>query len=238
MNRKAGKRVLLSLKDPESGESWEEVVKPISRGALGNLLYERWVKRRREAAYKISEGRIGYVHVRGMNDASFRETFSHLLGPDNDKEAVVVDTRFNGGGWLHDNLVTLLSGKEYIQFFPRGQKNMGHEPMFKWNRPSVVVMGESNYSDAHMFPFAYKTLGIGKLVGMPVPGTGTAVWWEYQIDPTIYFGIPQVGMRTEDGALLENTQLEPDIEVANSPEDIASGKDRQLETAIESLLKP
>ena len=122
------------------------------------------------------------------------------------------------------------------QFFPRGQKNLGHEPQFKWNRPSAVLMGEGNYSDAHMFPFAYKTLGIGKLIGMPVPGTGTAVWWETQIDRTLYFGIPQVGMRIANGDLLENTQLEPDIRVANSPEDTASGRDRQLEAAVKELL--
>lgn len=133
----------------------------------------------------------------------------------------------------------LLSGEPYIQFFPRGQDNMGAEPMFKWSKPSAVLMGEGNYSDAHMFPFAYKALGIGKLVGMPVPGTGTgtAVWWETLIDPTLYFGIPQVGMRASDGHLLENTQLEPDIKVSNTPEDLATGRDRQLEAAIDELLK-
>lgn len=237
LNRKAGDRILVSLKNPENGETWEEVVKPISSGALNELLYDRWVKRRRLAAEEISDGRIAYIHVRSMNDSSFRDTFSRLLGPDNDSDAVVIDTRFNGGGWLHDDLVTLLSGKPYIQFFPRGQDNMGSEPMFKWSRPSVVLMGEGNYSDAHMFPFAYKALGIGKLVGMPVPGTGTAVWWETQIDPTIYFGIPQVGMRAADGSLLENSQLEPDIKISNRPEDLATGNDRQLKAAIESLLE-
>ena len=236
LNRKAGKRLLLSFRNPDSNDTWDEVVKPISGGALRGLLYDRWEKNRREAAYEISKGRVGYVHVRSMNDASFRDTFSHLLGPDNEKEAVVVDTRFNGGGWLHDNLVTLLSGEPYVQFYPRGQDNMGYEPMFKWNRPSAVLVGEGNYSDAHMFPYAYKALAIGKLVGMPVPGTATAVWWETLIDPTLFFGIPQVGIRTLDGRLLENTQLEPDIKVANTPEDLAAGRDRQLEAAIEALL--
>ncbi|MCB1097112.1 MAG: PD40 domain-containing protein [Verrucomicrobiae bacterium] len=237
LNRKVGERVLLSLKNTDNGDTWDEVVKPVSSGQLGGLLYDRWVKRRRDAAEEISKGRIGYIHVKSMNDNSFRDTFSRLLGPDNHKEAVVIDTRFNGGGWLHDNLVTLLSGEPYIQFFPRGQDNMGSEPMFKWSKPSAVLMGEGNYSDAHMFPFAYKALGIGKLVGMPVPGTGTAVWWETLIDPTLYFGIPQVGMRASDGHLLENTQLEPDIKVSNTPEDLATGHDRQLEAAIEELLK-
>ncbi|MGK0184518.1 MAG: tricorn protease [Verrucomicrobiales bacterium] len=236
LNRKSGDRVLLSLMNPEDGGAWEEVVKPISGADLNELLYDRWVKRCRDATTEISGGRIAYLHVRGMNDASFRDTFSRLLGPDHETDAVVIDTRFNGGGWLHDDLVTLLSGKPYIQFFPRGQDNMGSEPMFKWSRPSAVLMGEGNYSDAHMFPFAYKALGIGKLIGMPVPGTGTAVWWETQIDPTIYFGIPQVGMRANDGSLLENSQLEPDIKVSNTPEDLATGNFRQLKTAVEGLM--
>ena len=171
-----------------------------------------------------------------MNDSSFRETFSQVMGPEHQRKALVVDTRFNGGGWLHDDLVTFLSGKDYIQFFPRGQNNMGSEPMFKWSKPSAVLIGEGNYSDAHMFPFAYKELKIGKLIGMPVPGTGTAVWWETLIDPTLYFGIPQVGMRARDGKLLENTQLEPDIQVRNLPEDVTAGRDRQLEAAVKHLL--
>jgi C-terminal processing protease CtpA/Prc len=171
-----------------------------------------------------------------MNDSSFRETYSDVFGKHHDKKALVVDTRFNGGGWLHDDLVTFLSGRDYIQFYPRKQGNLGSEPQFKWSKPSIVLMGEGNYSDAHMFPFAYKTLGIGKLVGMPVPGTGTAVWWEYMIDPTVYFGIPQVGMLTSEGKYLENTQLEPDFKVENPPEKVAIGEDDQLRKAVEILL--
>jgi C-terminal processing protease CtpA/Prc len=119
---------------------------------------------------------------------------------------------------------------------PRGQ-DLGDEPMFKWKRPSVVLMGEGNYSDAHMFPEVYKDLKIGKLVGMPVPGTATAVWWETQIDPSLVFGIPQVGVRNRGGKFLENKQLEPDIKVANTPEKAVTGVDEQLAAAVTELLK-
>ena len=98
-------------------------------------------------------------------------------------------------------------------------------------------MGESNYSDAHLFPVAYKLKNIGQTVGMPVPGTGTFVWWETQIDPTLVFGIPQGGWRTPDGKFAENTQLEPDIKIKNDPGLMSSGKDQQLEKAVEELLK-
>ena len=153
-----------------------------------------------------------------------------------DKKAIIVDTRFNGGGWLHDDLATFLSGKQYMSFVPREQK-IGIEPGNKWTRSSIVLMGEGNYSDAHMFPVAYKALGIGQLVGMPVPGTGTAVWWEPQQDPTLVFGIPEVGVMSNEGQYYENTQLEPDVKVANEYGFMTKGIDQQLQKAIELMMK-
>jgi len=80
-------------------------------------------------------------------------------------------------------------------------------------------------------------LGVGTTVGMPIPGTGTAVWWEAQIDPTLVFGIPQVGMVDVDGDYLENKQLEPDVKVKNSYEMLVQGKDEQLQKAVEILIR-
>jgi tricorn protease len=239
LNRKAGKNTLLSLYNPATKQRWDEVVKPISLGEESELRYRRWVERCRFLVDSLSEGRIGYVHVRGMDDGSYRTVYEEALGKNANKEALVVDTRFNGGGWLHDDLATFLNGKEYMTFMPRGQ-NLGNEPQFKWRRPSVVVMSESNYSDAHMFPYTYKALGIGKLVGMPVPGTGTAVWWE-TLQNGMVFGIPQVGMVGNDGQYLENQQLEPDVKVPNDPGAVSKGQDQQLEAAVrelQKLLKP
>jgi len=96
---------------------------------------------------------------------------------------------------------------------------------------------KGNYSDAHFFPFVYKEQGIGKLVGSPVPGTATAVWWENLIDPSIVFGIPQVGVVDNRGKYLENQELMPDILVYPTPEAVAAGRDMQLEKAVEELLK-
>ena len=235
LNHKADKPTLLSLFNPQTGERWDETVKPISGGANSELLYKRWVKSRREATEKLSGGKIGYVHVRGMNSQSFREVYSEILGRNYDKEAIIVDTRYNGGGWLHDDLATLLSGKRYVDFYPRG-KFFGSEPMNKWIKPSAVLISESNYSDAHGFPYAYRALDIGKTIGMPVPGTMTAVWWETLQDPTLYFGIPQVGTKDMQGNYLENFQFEPDFKQTNDYDKVVSGSDQQLEKAVESLL--
>ncbi|MVM31248.1 peptidase S41 [Spirosoma sp. HMF4905] len=236
LNRKADKNTLLSLYNPTTNTRWEETLKPITLTEENELRYHRWVQMRRKETDELSGGKVGYVHVRGMNDASYRTVYEEVLGKCADKESVIIDTRFNGGGWLHDDLATLLSGQKYIEMVPRGQKG-GHEPMRKWIKPSVVLVSESNYSDAHMFPYAYRANNLGKIVGMPVPGTGTAVWWETQIDPTLVFGIPQVGMITNDGKYMENTQLEPDVKVQNEPGVIAKGKDQQLGQAVDELLK-
>jgi Tol biopolymer transport system component/C-terminal processing protease CtpA/Prc len=235
MNRKNDQNVRLGILKA-GGTRMDVVVKPITRGAEYNLLYERWVANRKKEVAEASGGKVGYVHVRGMNNPSFRTVYEEVLGENYDKESIIVDTRSNGGGWLHDDLATFLNGKAYIQFYPRGQ-NLGNEPQFKWTKPSVVLVGESNYSDAHMFPYTYSALGVGTTVGMPVPGTGTAVWWEGQIDPSLVFGIPQVGMIDVDGDYLENKQYEPDVKVPNTYEMLTQGKDEQLLKAVEILTK-
>lgn len=161
--------------------------------------------------------------------------YNDLLGKYRNADAVIVDTRFNGGGWLHNDIALLLSGKEYVRYAPRG-RYIGSDPFSQWTKPSVMLVNEANYSDAHGTPYVYKTLGIGRLVGAPVPGTMTAVWWETQIDPTLVFGIPQVTSLDRNGKPLENQQLNPDVEVYNTPAEIVSGNDAQIAKAVERLL--
>jgi tricorn protease len=237
LNRKDGKNTLLALYDPATKTRWEETVKPISFGEEASLMYKRWVKKMEAMVDKLSGGKVGYVHVQGMNDGSFRNTFDAVLGKNFNKEALIVDTRFNGGGWLHDDLYQFLSGKRYLDFAPQGNRLKDGEPMGRWAKPSCVVMSESNYSDAYIFPYIYKQNGTGKLIGMPVPGTGTAVWWEQQIDPTIVFGIPMVATIGKENRPTENLQLEPDIRVPLTYEDFLNGKDGQIETAVKEMLK-
>ena len=110
-------------------------------------------------------------------------------------------------------------------------------PSRRWNKASIMITCEANYSNAHGTPWVYQKMGIGKVVGMPVPGTMTSVSWERLQDPTLVFGIPIVGYRTANGGYLENSQLEPDIKVANSPETVITGRDEQLEAAVKALLE-
>lgn len=233
---KAGRKMVLSVYNPILKKRFTETVKPISYAAQNELLYKRWVENCRKKVEELSGGRIGYVHIKGMDSPSFRKIYSELLGRERNKEAVVVDVRHNGGGWLHDDVVTLLSGKEYERFVPRGQY-IGSDPFNKWLKPSCMLICEDNYSNAHGTPFVYKTLKVGKLVGAPVAGTMTAVWWERQIDPSIVFGIPQVGCMDMQGNYLENHTLQPDILMYNEPEAVLKGEDAQLKAAVEHLLE-
>jgi tricorn protease len=131
-----------------------------------------------------------------------------------------------------------LGGKKYLDLRPQGHPTEGGESLGKWNKPSCVLMSEGNYSDAFIFPWAYKELKLGKLIGMPVAGTGTAVWWERQIDGTLVFGIPMVST-WGIGAThpTENAQVEPDIKVQNDYNKVLTGEDQQLETAVKEMLK-
>ncbi len=233
LDGKIGKRVRLTIK----GRNDDVTVKAISRGDEDELLYRRWVDRNREMVDRLSNGQIAYVHVKAMDSPSFRTVFSELLSDScRQKKAVIVDERHNGGGWLHDDLCTLLDGRQYQSFVPRGQF-IGYDPWNKWVKPSCVMVCEDDYSNGHGFPQVYKYLGIGKLIGTPVAGTMTAVWWETLMDAQMVFGIPQVGCRDMNGRFGENNTLYPDVEVYNTPEDYISGNDRQLQRAVEEMLK-
>jgi C-terminal processing protease CtpA/Prc len=232
----AGKKTSVSVYNPASGEHWTEVVLPTNNEIINNLLYKRWIKQCAAMVEKLSNGRLGYVHLKSMDDASYRTIYSDILGKYNDKEGIVIDTRNNGGGRLHEDIEILFSGEKYLTQVVRGREACDM-PSRRWNKPSIMVQCEANYSNAHGTPWVYKYKKIGKLVGMPVPGTMTSVSWEDLQDPTMLFGIPVIGYRTKEGNYLENTQLEPDFKVANAPEDIIEGKDAQLETAVRELLK-
>ncbi len=218
-------------------KTFDKTIKPISLGREHNLMYERWVRTMSKMVDSLSHGQLGYVHIKGMNDGSFRHVYAKVLGKDRGKKGLVVDTRFNGGGWLHNDLNTFLSGKQYLTFWPQGHPTKGGEPLDRWTKPSIMLISEGNYSDAFITPFIYQQNGLGKLVGMPVAGTGTAVWWERQIDPTIVFGIPMVATMGFNGKVTENQELHPDIQVPLPYHKFLSGEDTQLEAAVKELLK-
>ena len=121
LNNKARKKTLVSLFDPQTKEHWEEVIIPITNGAFSDLLYSRWVKQRAADVDRWSGGRLGYVHIESMGDDSFRSVYSDILGKYNNREGIVIDTRFNGGGRLHEDIEILFSGQKILH--PSGARS-------------------------------------------------------------------------------------------------------------------
>ncbi len=234
LNGLARKKTLVSYTSPD-GKTGEEVLIPTTVGVESALLYDRWVKSRAAYVDSISGGRLGYVHIQSMSDPSFRKVYADVLGRYNDREGIVIDTRWNSGGRLHEDIEVLFSGEKYFTQEVRGTETCDM-PSRRWNKPSVMVICEANYSNAHGTPWVYSHRNLGKLVGAPVPGTMTSVNWVTLQDPSLYFGIPVVGYRLPDGSFLENQQLEPDVYVLNNPQTVVNGDDAQLRTAVETLL--
>lgn len=241
LNLRAGKKTLVTFRRAAAdakaaAEEWSETVLPISAAQQADLLYDRWVKSRAAEVERLSGGRLGYVHIKGMNDASFRSVYSDILGKYNEKEGIVIDTRYNGGGRLHEDIEILFSGQHYFTQVIRGRE-VCDMPSRRYNHPSIMLQAEGNYSNAHGTPWVYNHKQMGKLVGSAVPGTMSSVNWERMQDETLVFGCPVIGYRLPDGSYLENSQLEPDIHVLNDPATVVKGEDLQLEAAVKALLE-
>ncbi len=233
----AGRLVEVGWRSRE-GHEGRSTLRPWTVRKERQALYHRWVRGNTARVDSLSGGRLGYVHIPAMEDPGFRELFSRALGEHAGREGLVVDVRGNGGGFLTDDLVEFFSGRRlYRNVVPPGERVIGEEPWARWNRPVVVLVDESCYSDSHIFPHAMREMGLARLVGMPMAGTGTAVWWEHAWSGTLGFGIPQVGQRDNRGQYLENQPLHPDLQVDNLPGELARGIDRQLEAATADLLQ-
>lgn len=235
LSGKADKPTLLTLYSPRTGKRWQEVIKPLTPSRWQELLYRRWIEQRAQEVERLSDGKLGYAHIPSMDDDSFRGLYSDALGKYYQRDGMVVDIRYNGGGRLHEDLEVFLSGTKYLTQEVRGAYYCDM-PSRRWTKPSVMVMCEADYSNAHGSPWVYKKMKLGKLVGMPVPGTMTSVNWVTLQDPSLYFGIPVVGYRTDEGYYLENHGLEPDIRVPLDLTKALQGHDTQLEAAVRQLM--
>ncbi|MFA8450098.1 MAG: S41 family peptidase [Bacteroidales bacterium] len=236
LNRKAGKYTLLHVFDPEKKKEYKFTVKPISLGDESDLFYERWVRQNEKEVAKLSNGKLGYVHLSGMNDGRYRNTYEKVMGKYYDKEGLIVDTRYNGGGDLVGDLTMFLTGEPFIEYAIESRP-IGAEPGFRWTKPSVAMISEGNYSDGHCFACAYKDLGIGKLIGMPVPGTCSFAGWEMLQNGKVLWGSIPVSAKDKAGNWMENNETSPDIQIKNMPGKVDQGVDQQLEGAVKELLE-
>lgn len=236
LNRKAGVPVELSLLPAGGGKPVTQIVTPVARTQERALVYDHWVEGRKRLVDELSQGSLGYVHINEMDEANYQRTVDQVFGELRDKEALVVDVRFNRGGLLHDQLAALFTGDVMGAFVTRDGLSMGNIPTKRWGKSTALLANAGSYSDGSIFPHLYQSYGIGPVIGVPVPGTGTAVWWITMLGK-IKYGIPQLGAKDIETGWFENNETVPDIQVSNDPGAIAEGNDPQLEAAVQELLK-
>jgi tricorn protease len=233
LNRKS--EVTFNNKPSEEG-AWRTRIETITQNAYSQLRYERWVKERRKKVDELSNGRIGYLHIQAMNPPSLRK-FEKEIREFRNKEALIIDQRWNGGGNIEQELLAILVQREYEIWQPRGTEPSGR-PFAGFFGPKVVLQNWRSASNAEMFPAGFRALGLGKVIGTPtmgaVIGTGS-----YSLIDGSTVRTPGVGVYLADPKRtnMENYGVQPDIMVINSPEDNIAGRDRQLEAAVEELLK-
>lgn len=245
----AEEQVLLVVKD-EEGKQRDVVIRPVSK--INDELYDEWVDQRKVLVDKYSGGRLGYLHIQGMSMPSFERFERELTARGLGKDGIIIDVRFNGGGWTTDYLMTILNYKQHAYTIPRGAaKNLEKEhknfreyyplgerlPFAAWTKPSIALCNQNSYSNAEIFSHAYKNLGIGKLLGVPTFGAVISTGARNLIDGSMV-RMPGRGWYVK--ATDENMDLvaaTPDIIVYEAPDEKAKGEDSQLKTAVFELLK-
>ena len=244
---KADNEVLLEIE--REGETLESIVWPT--GALTMQNYDAWVESRRELVEDYSNGRLGYLHIRAMGWDSFERFQTELIAAGYGKEGIVIDVRYNGGGWTTDYLMAVLNVQQHAYTIPRGAASSLEEehlnfknnypstrlPLPSSSKPSIALCNESSYSNAEIFSHAYKSLGLGTLVGQPTFGAVISTSGYGLVDGS-NVRMPLRGWFVKETETnMEHNPAVPDILVENPPAYKAKGVDPQVKRAVEELLK-
>src|SRR5258708_21588197 len=218
-------------KDPKARRQLE--LTPISRDRIQHLMYERWVDHNAKRIAELSKGKLGYIHVPSMDEDGL-DAFVRSLYSDNfDKEAIVLDVRFNGGGFTHDQVLNYLGAKSHTFFKQRegGEGLVLRSTDRKWTKPLVLLINNRSYSDAEIFPNAFKTLNLGKVVGQPTGGYVIGTTSVRLIDGSV-LRLPHIGVYTAKGVNMDKQGVAPDVAVETPPDLLAKGGDLQLGKAV------
>ncbi|MBV6644448.1 MAG: PD40 domain-containing protein, partial [Cyclobacteriaceae bacterium] len=231
------------------GKTEEVVIWPLK--SLNAQLYKAWTDERKRLTEEFSDGRLGYIHIEGMNWRSFERFERELMAAGYGKEGVVIDVRFNGGGWTTDYLMAVLNVRQHAYTIPRGaadnlqadnKKFVSHYPfgerlpLASWTKPSIALCNANSYSNAEIFSHAFKTLDIGTLVGIPTFGAVISTGgWRLVDGSTIRMPFRAWYVKAT-GENMELGPAVPDIIIDNSPDCKAKKKDEQLQRAVTQLL--
>ena len=236
LNNKTGESVLLeTATDPKDAKTKRRIeIVGVSRTRASQLMYERWVENNAAAVAKQSSGTVGYIHIPSMDEPGLDAFVRALYSDHFDKEALVIDVRFNGGGFTHDQVLNYLAGKEHTLFKQRdgGEGLVLRATDRKWTKPMVVMANNRSYSDAEIFPHAFRALGLGKVVGQATGGFVIGTGSTRLIDGS-QFRLPRIGVYTNKGVNMEKQGVQPDVAVGVTPHDWLAGVDGQLLKAVD-----
>jgi tricorn protease len=191
------------------------------------------VEKRKLMVEKLSNGEIGYMHLRQMDTAALQK-FQEELAENRDKKALILDERFNGGGGIDQELLQILNQRKPYEATRVRDSVEILRPSQAFFGPMVLLQNERSSSDAEMFPEGFRRLGLGKLIGMPTMGFVIGTGAQTLLDGSV-LRTPASAAFTATGEDMENYGVPPDVLVDNGPADFLSGHDRQIEKAIEVL---
>jgi len=235
LENKAGHVVVLRVAAGPGGEgARDEKVRPVK--SEQNLRYHAWVQANRERVDRASGGRIGYIHLPDTAVAGNRELFKYFY-PQASKEALILDDRYNGGGFIPDRMVALLSRPLLNYWVSRGIEPTT-TPGFVNTGPKACLINGSAGSGGDAFPYYFRKLGLGPLIGtktwgglIGLSGNPPLLDGGSLSTPTFRF------LDTEGHWGVENVGVLPDVEVVDRPDEIAKGHDPSLERAVAYLLQ-
>jgi tricorn protease len=234
-------KVVLTVADaPDATETARIVIRPVSSQAMMGLLYERHIDQRREIVHRLSNNRVGYLHVQSMSGGPLERFEMELYSEAHDKDAIIIDVRDNGGGSTADLMLAMLQVREHAQTVARGGDRRGYPQdrrvFYAWTKPFVVMCNEYSFSNAEIFPWAIKTLGLAKVIGQQTFGAVISTGAYGLIDGSAV-RTPGRGWYVMGSNInMENNGCPPDIVVEYQKGDAAKGIDRQLERAVQELL--
>ena len=239
LENKVGKRVEIEFSSNSDGANKKKiVVKPITTNAEKNLLYRQWVETNRVYVEKISNGRLGYVHIPDMSSNSLSQLYIDLDVQNQGREGVVIDIRNNNGGFINPYIIDVLSRRGYLNMKERGgwtipaRSNLGQRAL---ERPTILLVNQHSLSDAEDLTEGYRSLKLGKVVGEPTAGWIIFTWNANTFDGTTV-RLPRQLITGNDGKDMEMNPRPVDVPVTRPIGESLTGKDSQLDAAVRELL--
>jgi tricorn protease len=240
LNDKVGEMIAITVTSkPDDAKAKRRIeIQGVTRNTVAVLMYERWALKNAQRVAQLSKGKLGYIHIPAMDEAALLRFVRELYSDNFDKEGIVLDVRFNGGGNTHDKILNYLNGKEHTIFANRdgGFGFVLNSFDRKWTRPLTLLINSRSYSDAEIFPHAFRSYGLGKLVGEKT-GAHVIGTRNIQLIDGSVFRTPRIGVHTIKGVNMEKEGVVPDVEVQAHPDQLARGEDPQLDRAVTVLLE-